>query len=196
MLLIATHNLHKFLEIQQILAPIPCQNAKDLDLPSPLETGLTFIENALLKARSAAKYSNLPCLADDSGLVVPALKGAPGIYSARYAGINQPDAAHRALLLKNMAHLSSHERHAYFYCAMVYIQHETDPTPIIGIGKWEGEICLQEKGEYGFGYDPLFYIPEYQKTAAELSSTVKNSISHRGQALTMIAQQLKSVMLI
>jgi XTP/dITP diphosphohydrolase len=196
MLLIATHNLHKFSEIEQILAPIPCQSGKALSLPSPEETGLTFIENALIKARSAAKHANSPCLADDSGLVVPALHGAPGIYSARYAGIHQSDAAHRALLLENMRHLSGASRKAYFYCVMVYIQYEEDPSPIIGIGKWEGEISLQEQGENGFGYDPIFYLPSYQKTAAELPCSLKNSISHRGQALKTIAQELKSVMLI
>jgi XTP/dITP diphosphohydrolase len=195
MLLVATHNLHKFAEIQAILQPIPCQSCKDLNLPSPEETGLTFIENAIIKARSAASHTQSPCLADDSGLVVPALNGAPGIYSARYAGHHLPDSAHRELLLKNMRDFTGQERQAYFYCVMVYIRHARDPSPIIGIGQWDGEISLQERGHEGFGYDPLFYLPFYQKTAAELSPNLKNKLSHRGKALQAIAEQLKSVML-
>jgi XTP/dITP diphosphohydrolase len=193
MLLIATHNQGKFIEISQILAPIPCQSAKNLNLPSPEEIGLSFIENALIKAR-AASYANLsPCIADDSGLVVPALDGRPGIYSARFAGLDADDAQHRQLLLHEMKHLHGAQRKAYFYCVMVYIKHHDDPTPLIGIGQWDGEINMEEQGANGFGYDPLFYLPHLHKTAAQLSSKEKNQISHRAQALKKLATQLHSI---
>jgi len=190
MLLIATHNQGKFAEISQMLAPISCQSAASLKLHSPEETGLSFIENALIKARSASLESKSPCIADDSGLVVPALYGKPGIYSARFAGPNASDAEHRQLLLKSMQHLSHDQRKAYFYCVIVYIEHAADPTPLFGIGQWHGEISLEEKGEYGFGYDPIFLLTDLNKTAAELSSEEKNKRSHRGQALKKLATQL------
>ena len=193
MLLIATHNQGKFAEISQMLAPMSCQSAASLKLHSPEETGLSFIENALIKARSASLESQYPCIADDSGLVVPALHGKPGLYSARFAGQNATDAEHRQLLLESMQHLSHDQRKAYFYCVMVYIEHAADPTPLIGIGEWHGEISLEEKGEYGFGYDPIFFLPDLNKTAAELSAEEKNTLSHRGQALKKLATQLHSL---
>jgi XTP/dITP diphosphohydrolase len=188
MLIIATHNAHKLQEISEILAPLPCIGAKDFNFPEPEETGLSFIENALIKARFLSQQTQKPVIADDSGLVVPALNGAPGIYSARYAGPKANDASNRQLLLTNMQGIS--ERFGYFYCAMVYIRHAFDPSPLIGLGQWNGRIIEEERGSNGFGYDPIFYIDSQQCTAAELPAKQKNSLSHRGQALTQLKQQL------
>jgi XTP/dITP diphosphohydrolase len=192
MLTIATHNLHKLQEISDILAPLACQGIQHLQIPPPEETGLTFIENAIIKARAVSKIANTPCLADDSGLVVPALQGRPGIYSARYAGINASDEENRQQLLKDMHHLKNEDRNAYFYCVMVLLQHAEDPTPIISIGQWHGYITETPKGTGGFGYDPLFFLPGLQKTAAELNTTDKNRLSHRGIALTELLPHLSS----
>lgn len=188
MLLIATHNTHKFKEICQILHPIPCQGAFEWALEEPEETGLSFVENALIKARYFAKYSSKPVMADDSGLVVPSLNGQPGIYSARYAGTKAQDAENRQLLIKNLENIQ--DRAAYFYCAMVVLRHEHDPCPLMGLGRWEGRIIDEEVGEHGFGYDPIFYLDTHHCTAAELSTEEKNKISHRGQALIQLKKQL------
>lgn len=188
MLVIATHNTHKFKEISQILAPIPCQGAFEWSLGEPKETGLSFIENALIKARYFAKYSSRPVMADDSGLVIPSLNGQPGIYSARYAGTKANDAENRQLLIKNLQHIQ--DRKAYFYCAMVVLRHEHDPCPLIGLGQWEGRIIDEERGKHGFGYDPIFYVDSHHCTAAELSAEEKNILSHRGQALSQLKTHL------
>lgn len=146
------------------------------------ETEATFLENALLKARHAAKESGLPALADDSGLCVPALGGAPGVYSARYAGTGVA-ADNIAKLLDAMDGLSGFDRRAYFCCSLVFVLSQDDPNPLVFQGQWEGVILTAPRGEGGFGYDPLFYLPHLGKTAAELPLDLKNQISHRGQAL-------------
>ncbi len=153
------------------------------------ETGQTFVENAILKARHASQISGLPAIADDSGLVVSALGGAPGIYSARYANEHGNDKANCELLLENM---QEHEnKKAKFLCVLVYMQQANDPSPIICQGEWEGCIAQEMHGDGGFGYDPLFYVPEYEVTAAQLEKEIKNKISHRAKALTQLMKHLK-----
>ena len=188
MLIIATHNDHKYNEIAAILAPIKCLPAKTFQSTSPEETGLSFIENALIKARALAKITHTATLADDSGLVVPALNGAPGIFSARYAGPHASCHENRLLLLHHL-NLIRHPK-AYFYCALAYLRSPDDPTPIITTGIWEGEILNEEIGDNGFGYDPIFYIPKFKKTAAELSDVEKNRVSHRAIALSAMKKEL------
>ncbi|MDF7666338.1 RdgB/HAM1 family non-canonical purine NTP pyrophosphatase [Orbaceae bacterium ESL0727] len=191
-IVLATNNQGKVRELQNLLADagfnIVAQS--EFNVPDADETGLTFVENALLKARHTAKLTGLPSIADDSGLVVEALAGAPGIYSARYAGEHGDDKRNNQKLLQALADVPDHARQAYFYCALVFLRHENDPTPIICLGKWNGVILRAEQGVGGFGYDPLFYIPELGCTAAELSREAKSQISHRGQALKQLMAQL------
>ncbi|AYQ57455.1 Non-canonical purine NTP pyrophosphatase [Bathymodiolus thermophilus thioautotrophic gill symbiont] len=158
----------------------------DMSVKEVPETGLTFVENALIKARNASEQSGLPALADDSGLNVAALNGEPGIYSARYSGGN--DEQNIDKLLKNMD--SVKDRSAYFYCAIVFVEHANDPTPVIAIGKWHGEILEQRRGENGFGYDAIFYLPTLEKSSAELEASVKNTISHRAVAMQDLLAKL------
>jgi XTP/dITP diphosphohydrolase len=186
---IATHNQHKFIEIASMLAPIQCLKLND-KFAAPEETGLSFIENAIIKARYTCHLTQGPCIADDSGIVVPFLNGAPGIYSARYAGGDANDTTNRNKLLAALKLAQGKERSAYFYCAMVYLAHEADPAPLIGLGKWQGMVHTHAQGKHGFGYDPIFYLPELEKTAAELSPEEKNQLSHRGQALQQLTQAL------
>ena len=193
MLTIATHNPHKLEEIASILSPLPCQGTQHLLLTPPEETGLTFIENAIIKARAVANAANTPCLADDSGLVVPALNGRPGIHSAHFAGINASDENNRLQLLQEMHHLHNEQRQAYFYCVMILLMHPNDPSPIIAIGEWHGIITTAPQGTSGFGYDPIFYLPHLGKTAAELSQAEKNQLSHRGLALTQLKPHLEAI---
>jgi XTP/dITP diphosphohydrolase len=148
------------------------------------ETGTTFVENAIIKARHASQLSGLPALADDSGLIVPALQGQPGVRSARYAGEQASSLDNLNLLLKNMTGIA--EKSAHFYCCLVFMRHHLDPDPIIAKGLWHGEISTQAAGAGGFGYDPIFYVPSHQCTAAELDHSIKKSISHRGQAIQNI----------
>ena len=164
----------------------------DFDVTEAEETGLTFIENAILKARHACHYSGLPAIADDSGLEVDALQGAPGIYSARYAGVGATDAENLSKLLKNMENVPEQERTARFQCLMVYMRHEHDPTPVICQGAWEGRILNQPVGDNGFGYDPVFFVPTENCSAAQLDAVVKNRLSHRGQALAQLVERLAS----
>ena len=159
------------------------------DVPSPVEDGLTFVENALIKARAVAAATSLPAIADDSGLVVPALQGAPGIYSARYAGTHGDDLANNAKLVAELANAS--DRRAYFYCAMCFIGHAEDPTPLIATAAWHGEIVDEPRGEGGFGYDPHFRVAGRQETSAELPRDEKNALSHRGQACAALADMLR-----
>ena len=156
------------------------------------ETGLTFVENALIKARNASEQSSLPALADDSGIVVDALGGEPGIYSARYAGKHGDDEANTQKLLDQMHAIPEGERTARFWCAIVFVEHANDPTPIIIQRGWEGEILRKKVGENGFGYDPIFYVPTHGCASAELSSEIKNILSHRGRALTALLKELKA----
>lgn len=185
-IILATSNSGKIKELQHLLAPVQCVAQNTLGIHSPEENGLSFIENAIIKARHASLLADKPALADDSGLVIPALKGEPGIYSSRYAGINATDKDNIKLLLANMTHMYSEQRHAFFYCAIALVQHATDPTPIIATGRFDGSISTSPSGEEGFGYDPIFYVTEYQCTAAQLPATIKNTISHRAKALNQL----------
>jgi len=154
------------------------------------ETGLTFVENAILKARNAARHTGLPAIADDSGLEVDALKGAPGIYSARYAGAGAGDQANLEKLLAELEDVPEAGRSARFQCLMVYLRHADDPTPLICQGTWEGRILTTPRGSNGFGYDPVFFVPTHDCSAAELEPVVKNALSHRGQALRQLVAAL------
>lgn len=184
-IVIASENQGKLKEIQAFFhglsISVVAQN--EFEVPAVEETGLSFIENAILKARHAAKYSQLPALGDDSGLVVDALNGAPGIYSARYAGIHADMAANIQKLLMQLASVAESERSAHYYCAIAFVRHEKDPVPIVTCAKWDGFILHEEKGHQGFGYDPLFWLPALQCTAAELTTSQKNTLSHRALAL-------------
>lgn len=189
MLVIATQNPHKYKEIASILSPIECISAES-NINFPPETGLTFIENAILKARFLAKICHSPCLADDSGLIVPSLNNEPGLYSARYAGAHASDKDNRHKLLSILKKNKHLDRKAFFYCAIAYLSHADDTMPIITTGLWEGEIILTETGTSGFGYDPIFYLSNLNKTVAELNNEQKNHLSHRAQAL----QKLKRIL--
>ena len=158
----------------------------EFDVVDAKETGCTFVENALIKARHASSETGLPSIADDSGIEVDALHGEPGVYSARYAGVEGKgsDAANNKKLLTSLKNVPETERTARFYCVIVFLRHKNDPTPIICSGAWEGLILTGETGVNGFGYDPLFYVPSHESTSAELEPEVKNSLSHRGQALS------------
>lgn len=187
-LILASSNKGKLQELNTLLHPIVCISQSELEILDADETGLSFIENALIKARHASLHAKKAALADDSGLVVPALNGAPGIYSARYAGNKASDSDNIELLLNRMSHLEKDQRKAYFYCAIALVEHANDPTPLIATGLLQGYIINERKGNQGFGYDPIFFIEETQCTAAELSATIKNKISHRAQALSQLKQ--------
>ncbi|KDN09823.1 XTP/dITP diphosphatase [Gilliamella sp. Imp1-1] len=193
-IVLATNNQGKVNELQTLLAnagfDIIAQS--QFNIPDADETGLTFIENALLKARHTAKLTRLPAIADDSGLAVDALGGQPGIYSARYAGEHGNDKSNNQKLLKALQNIPKEKRTAYFYCALVFMRHENDPTPIICLGKWDGLILNEEQGDGGFGYDPLFYVPKLGCTAAQLTKEQKSQISHRGQALKQLIEKIKT----
>jgi len=162
----------------------------DFNIEEIEETGLSFVENAILKARNAALHSGLPAIADDSGIEVDALKGAPGIYSARYAGAGASDLENLNKLLQALEGVPAEKRTARFQCLLVYMRHENDPTPVICQGTWEGKILEAPQGENGFGYDPVFFVPDYNCSSAELTREVKNSLSHRAKALKLLASQL------
>ncbi|WP_085247692.1 XTP/dITP diphosphatase [Gilliamella mensalis] len=193
-IVLATNNQGKVNELQKLLADagfdIIAQS--QFNVPDANETGLTFIENAILKARHTAKLTGLPAIADDSGLAVDALDGQPGIYSARYAGEHGNDASNNQKLLNALQNIPKEKRTAYFYCALVFMRHENDPTPIICLGKWHGLILNEEQGDGGFGYDPLFYVPELNCTAAQLTKEQKSQLSHRGQALKQLITKIKT----
>lgn len=163
-----------------------------LGVESAEETGLTFIENAILKARHAAAQTGLPAIADDSGISVDALGGAPGIYSARYAGEDATDEQNLIKLLEAMKNVPDDQRQAQFNCVLVYLRHTEDPTPLVFHGRWHGVITHERKGQGGFGYDPIFYVPELGCTSAELTKAEKQAVSHRGRALTMMLDALKN----
>jgi XTP/dITP diphosphohydrolase len=190
---LASGNRGKVREINQILAGLDFEVVPqtEFDVPEIEETGLSFVENAILKARNAAQHTGLPAIADDSGLEVDALRGAPGIYSARYAGVGAGDEANLQKLLAEMAGVPEADRSARFQCLMVFMEHGMDPTPIICQGSWEGRITEVSAGENGFGYDPVFYVPSHECTAAQLSAEEKNRLSHRGQALQLLMQALR-----
>lgn len=191
-IILASNNKSKLKELNTILGSCGFElySQSDFDLPSIEETGLTFVENAILKARHAAKATGLPALADDSGIEVDYLNGAPGIYSARYAGEDCDDTKNNRHLLEELADVATEKRTARYQCVLVFLKHAEDPTPIIAHGSWEGIILEEEKGTGGFGYDPLFWLPELNCSAAELSKDEKNLMSHRGKALQSLLQQL------
>lgn len=193
-IVLATGNLGKVKEMADVLADFGFEVVAqtELGIDSPEETGLTFVENALLKARYASKMSGLPAIADDSGLVVAALGGVPGLYSARYAGVDgeNADAANRAKLLQALAPMAQDKRQAKFVSCIVMLQSERDPSPIIAEGECFGEIAFAEKGENGFGYDSLFFSPEVNCTFAELAPAEKKKMSHRARALNVLKQKL------
>ena len=191
-IILASSNIGKIKEIQAILAehlivPQSVFNVTDAD-----ETGSTFVENAIIKARHAAFQCKLPAIADDSGLVVDALSGAPGVISARYAGVGASDRDNVQKLLKELEDVPEERRSARFICVMVFLEHAEDPFPVIAQGVWEGQILYQPIGANGFGYDPVFWVPEQQCASAELSAAVKNSLSHRSKALRSLTDLIKA----
>lgn len=193
-IVLATGNPGKVAELSQMLAPFNMQIVPqtELGVSDADETGLTFVENALLKARHAALITGLPAIADDSGLAVDALGGAPGIYSARYAGEKASDKANIEKLLDTMAQVPDGERTAQFHCVLVYLRHAEDPTPIICHGVWPGTITREAAGDNGFGYDPVFYVGSEGCTSAELTPPQKQKLSHRGKALSQLIAQLRN----
>ena len=187
---LASGNKGKLVELQNALDSFNVEliPQTQFDVESAEETGLTFVENAILKARHASKITGLPALSDDSGLEVDALLGAPGIYSARFAGLDCSDEQNNLKLLSELKDVNGENRTARFHCILVYVRHWQDPTPIICQGSWEGEIKTELQGEGGFGYDPLFFVPELKLSAAQLSKDQKSKISHRGQAIKQLNQ--------
>ncbi|MHC8356938.1 RdgB/HAM1 family non-canonical purine NTP pyrophosphatase [Pseudomonas sp. LB3P81] len=189
-LVLASHNAGKLKELQAMLGDsVQLRSIGEFSSIEPEETGLSFVENAILKARNAARISGLPALADDSGLAVDFLGGAPGIYSARYAD-GQGDAANNAKLLDALKDVPEAERGAQFVCVLALVRHADDPLPILCEGLWHGRILTQASGEQGFGYDPLFWVPERDCSSAELSPSDKNLISHRARAMDLLRQRL------
>ena len=201
-IVLASGNQGKLRELQRLLQSLDVElvTQGELGIDDAEETGLTFIENAILKARHASNASGLPALADDSGLAVDALGGAPGIYSARFSELDDDnstdratrDAANNQKLLQMLDGLHDSQRNAQFHCVLVYLRHATDPTPIVCHGVWHGRILTAPAGEGGFGYDPLFHVPSMNCSSAQLSAEQKNAISHRAIAMQALLQQLPS----
>lgn len=193
-LVLASGNAGKLREFEALLAPLGfrVRPQADFRVPEVEETGLTFVENALLKAREACRISGLPALADDSGLEVDALKGAPGIYSARYAGEPKSDERNNRKLLEALAEVPEGQRSGRYWCVLVYLRHAEDPVPLIVQTSWEGEILAHPRGEGGFGYDPLFWPQGAGMSAAELSAQEKNRLSHRGRAMAELVERLRA----
>lgn len=192
-IIIATNNAGKLRELQALLQSTDVEliSQTELNISSCDESGLTFIENAILKARHASSQSGLPAIADDSGLIVDALHGEPGIKSARYAGSQSSDTANINKLLAALENIPSQQRTARFQCVTIYLRHPHDPAPLIGQGTWEGLIISAPQGENGFGYDPIFWVPTHKCTAAKLPASEKNLISHRAQALHELLIKLR-----
>jgi XTP/dITP diphosphohydrolase len=191
-IVLASSNPGKIREIEAMLPNVSVLPQFQFVQTEAEETGLTFVENALLKARHAAQHCHLPVLADDSGLAVDALNGEPGIYSSRYAGVGASDQDNNDRLLLELAGIPFEERTARFICVIVMLEHAADPVPLIAQGVWEGRILLHPQGANGFGYDPLFWVPNHDCSSAELPPDVKNTLSHRGQALRQFALMLKN----
>lgn len=187
---LASGNSGKLRELSKVLANLNVRliPQTDLGVTDAEETGLTFIENAILKARAAAQHTGLAAIADDSGLEVDALNGEPGIYSARYSG--EGDKANNTKLLAALAGVPEHKRTARFQCVLAYMRHALDPTPIICMASWEGRILEAPSGDHGFGYDPIFFVPQYDCSSAELDPNLKNRISHRAAASQQLYQAL------
>ena len=193
-IVLASNNPGKVREFNQLLSDTGLEVVPQstFSVPEIEETGLTFVENAILKARNAAQHTGLPAIADDSGLEVDALGGAPGIYSARYAGAGASDRDNLEKLLDALREVDEQRRSARFQCLMVYIRHGQDPTPRIFQGTWEGRILREPRGSGGFGYDPVFLVPDIDRASAELAPDVKNRLSHRGQAIRQLVASLRS----
>lgn len=191
-LVLASNNAGKLREFAQMLSALDFEVLPQahFNVPEAEEPHVTFVENALAKARHAAKLTGLPALADDSGICVTALGGAPGVYSARFAGEPKSDARNNQKLIADLQGKS--DRRAHYVCVLVFVRHADDPQPIIAEGEWHGEIVDTPKGENGFGYDPYFFVPEKGCTGAEMSSADKNAMSHRGKALRQLMAQLKA----
>lgn len=191
-IVIASGNPGKLREIRRILEPLDFQVVpqSDFGVPECPEPHVTFIENCLAKARHAALHTGLPALADDSGICVDALNGAPGVYSARYAGEPKSDQRNNEKLIEALK--GETNRKAHYYCVIVLVRHPDDPQPLIAEGSWHGQIIDTPRGENGFGYDPYFYLPEFGKTGAELDPDHKNVISHRGKALDLLVNKLRA----
>ncbi|OED43771.1 non-canonical purine NTP pyrophosphatase, RdgB/HAM1 family [Endozoicomonas sp. (ex Bugula neritina AB1)] len=199
-IVLASGNKGKLAELQKMLnehsVTVQLQSEFGIgsDFPEAEETGLTFVENAIIKARYGAKVTGLPVIADDSGLEVDHLNGQPGIYSARYSGTDATDSKNNLKLLENLTGVPQEQRTARFHCVLVYMRHAEDPTPAIFHGSWEGRILEQLSGEKGFGYDPLFFVESEGCTAAEMSSGTKNKLSHRGKAMAQLKDQLRTLL--
>ncbi len=191
-IVLASNNQGKLEEFKEFFADLHLVflPQSDLGVEEVEETGLTFVENAIIKARHAAKHTNLPALADDSGIEVDALQGAPGVFSARYAAPQANAVNNRQKVLREMQKTPLEKRSARFQCVLVYLRFAEDPSPIICQGTWEGHILFEERGEYGFGYDPIFFDPRHQCSAAELDMSIKNKISHRAKAVAQLLEKL------
>lgn len=188
---LASSNTGKLRELGEVLLPlgVTLLSQSQFNVPEVEENGLSFIENAIIKARAAARHSSLPVIADDSGLEVDYLNGAPGIHSARYSGAG--DEANNARLLRELKDVPEAQRSARFQCVLVYMRHSLDPTPLVCQSSWEGFILFEPCGENGFGYDPLFYVPEYDCSSAQLPRALKNRISHRAKASALLFETLR-----
>ena len=194
-IILATGNLNKVREISASLkgSSIEIMPQSMFNVPDADETGTTFVENAIIKARNCSAHTGEAAMADDSGIEVDALGGAPGVHSARYSGEHANDEKNTALLIRNMENVPDGRRTARYWCVMVYMRSASDPTPIICLASWEGVIIREKRGTNGFGYDPVFLIPELGKTAAEVSLEVKNSMSHRAKAIKMMTERLREI---
>lgn len=192
-IVLASNNAGKLREFKQLFDAYDLQIIPqgELGVDDAVEDGLSFIENAIIKARHATSITGLPAIADDSGLEVDALNGEPGIYSARYAGEHGNDAANNQKVIKRLQGVAEAQRSARFHCVLVFLRHEHDPTPLVCHGSWEGRMLEASRGEGGFGYDPLFWVPEKQCASAELNKEVKNKISHRAQALKKLMAEFQ-----
>ncbi len=193
-LVLASGNKKKLAELQNLLTPLNIEVVaqSEFDVPEADETGTTFVENAIIKARNACKHTGLPAIADDSGIQVSALRGAPGVFSARFAGVDASDDKNNKLLVELLSDMPDVNRDARYVAVLALMEHEDDATPIICQGTWEGEIVLEPQGDQGFGYDPHFFVPEKGCTAAQLPPQEKNAMSHRGKAMAALLKQLNS----
>ena len=191
-IVLASSNQKKLLELQSLLSALAMDvlPQSQFSIPDAVEDGLSFVENAIIKARHAAKLSGLPAIADDSGIAVDALDGKPGIYSARFANAHGDDVANNKKLLQCLHDVPEAQRTAQFHCVLVFMRHAEDPVPLICHGVWSGTILFSARGENGFGYDPLFWVPTHQCSSAELDKEEKNRISHRGQAMRLLLEKM------
>ncbi|MFT6101696.1 MAG: XTP/dITP diphosphohydrolase [Granulosicoccus sp.] len=192
-IVLASNNSGKLREFSRLFSAtgLHIVSQQEYQVDDAEETGLSFIENAIIKARHACKKTKLPAIADDSGLAIDYLNGAPGIYSARYAGVHGNDSANNIKVLDELKNVPIEQRTARFICVLAFMTHADDPMPIVCQASWEGVIAIQEHGENGFGYDPLFWLPEYNCCSAELDKDKKNSVSHRAQALELLLNELQ-----